>query len=147
MKNILVPVDLSPVSGRLVDHAASIARAFGAKLWVIHVAAPDPDFVGFKTGPQYVRGQRAEVLRQEHVDLQQLAERQRIGGINAEALLVQGPTTATILDEVARLRADMIVMGSHGHSGLFASLMGNVCTQVLEETTVPMLIVPVRENA
>ena len=62
MKNILIPIDLSSVTNSTVEVAAHFAQGFGAKIWLVHVAAPDPDFVGFGTGPRYVRDQRADEL-------------------------------------------------------------------------------------
>ncbi|HOP42728.1 MAG: universal stress protein [Flavobacteriales bacterium] len=146
MNTILAPVDLSELTPRVAAQAASLSRAFGAQLWLIHVAAPDPDFVGFRTGPQYVRDHRAEILKQEHRDLHDLRDLLRAEGVNAEALLVQGPTTETILQEAADLNADLIVMGSHGRSGLFKALVGSVCEQVLRESNVPVHIVPAKES-
>lgn len=142
MKNILVPLDLSPVGARVVHIAASLAQPLGAKLWLVHVAAPDPDFVGFKAGPHYVREQRADVLRKEHVELQVIADGLRNRGIDSEALLVQGPTTETLLDEAERLRADLIVMGSHGRGALYKAFVGSTSEQVLAQSKVPVLVVP-----
>ena len=147
MKTILVPIDLSDISARVVEHAVRLSRAFTAELWLIHVAAPDPDFVGFRTGPQYVRDHRAEVLKQEHRELHELRDKLRADGVKAEALLIQGPTTETILEEAGDLDAELIVMGSHGRSGLFKALVGSVCEQVLRESRVPVYIVPAREQA
>jgi len=142
MKNILVPIDFSPVGKEVLTIASDLARALNAKLWLVHVAAPDPEFVGYQAGPSYVREQRADVLRHQHTDLQTMAARLSAQGLASEALLVQGPTTETLLDEVDRVKADLIVMGSHGRSGLFKALVGSVSEQVLRETRVPVLIVP-----
>ena len=142
MKNILVPVDFSSVGKKVINTAGTMAASMGAKLWLVHVAAPDPDFVGFKTGPTYVRDHLATVLRHEHAQLQSMAEELRAAGNDAEALLVQGPTTETLLDEAERLKADLIIMGSHGRSGLFKAFVGSVCEQVLSASRIPVLIVP-----
>ncbi|MBK7101588.1 MAG: universal stress protein [Flavobacteriales bacterium] len=142
MKNILVPTDFSDAAHHVVQVATTLAGPLGAKIWIVHVAAPDPDFVGFDAGPQYVREQRADVLRKEHLDLQNMAKGIRDQSIEAEALLVQGPTSETLLDEVERLKIDLIVMGSHGRSGLFKALLGSVSEQVLGAIKIPVLIVP-----
>ncbi len=142
MKNIVAAVDFSPVSEQVLRHAQALAKGLGGKVWLIHAAAPDPDFVGFKTGPQYIRDHRAEQLRKEHADLQGMAAGLRDAGIEAEALLVQGPTAETILAEAARLNADMIAIGSHGRGALYRALVGSVCEQVMRESAVPLLIVP-----
>lgn len=146
MKNILVPIDLSNATHQVLAVAVTLAGPLGSKLWLVHVAAPDPDFVGFKTGPQYVREHRAEILRKEHVDLQDMAASLEKQGLQAEALLVQGPTAETLLDEVERLKADLIIMGSHGRSGLFKAFLGSVSEQVLRDSKVPVLIVPSTER-
>ena len=146
MKNILVPVDFSAVQNSLVSTAGNLAKALGAKLWLVHVAAPDPDFVGFSVGPEYVREQRADILRQEHQDIQAIGAQLKAKGIDAEALLVQGPTTDTLLEVAQNVSADLIVIGSHGRSALFRAFVGSVSQQVLKESKVPVLVVPTPEK-
>ena len=142
MKNILVPVDFSEVSAAVIATAESLAEAFSAKVWLIHVAAPDPEFVGFDVGPQSVRDQRASNLRDEHRHLQDEAERLRGGGIDATALLIQGPTVEKILAEAERLEADWIVIGSHGHGATYRVLLGSVSENVVRGSKLPITIVP-----
>jgi nucleotide-binding universal stress UspA family protein len=144
MKNILVPVDFSDVTGGVIEEARVLCEALGAKLWLVHAAAPDPDFVGYDGGPQSVRDSVAQHLREEHRDLQQRAEELRANGIDAVALLIQGPTVETILGEAKRLEADMIVMGSHGHGALYRALLGSISEGVLHKATCPLTIVPAR---
>lgn len=62
MKNILVTIDFNENENLLLDKAYQMAKAFGAKLWLMHIAAPDPDFVGYDVGPQYIRDARATEL-------------------------------------------------------------------------------------
>ncbi len=64
----------------------------GAKIWLVHVAAPDPEFVGYEPGPQYIRDDRAKVLLAEHKKLASYIKSLEGKGYKAEALLVQGPT-------------------------------------------------------
>ena len=146
MKNILLPVDFAGTGDKVHAVALQLARSLGAKLWFLHVAAPDPDFVGFSTGPRYIRDHRAEVLRQEHTDLQQMAEQARATGVDAEALLIQGPTTESILEQAKRIGADVIIMGSHGRGALYKAFVGSVSEQVLEQSPIPVLIVPVNDH-
>jgi nucleotide-binding universal stress UspA family protein len=142
MKNILVPVDFSEITDSVVATARALAQAFSAKLWLLHVAAPDPDFVGYEAGPQSVRDQLAGRLRAEHRRLQEEAARLRDGGIEAAALLIQGPTVEKILTEADRIGADLIVLGSHGHGAVYRSLLGSVSESVLRKTACPITIVP-----
>lgn len=142
MKNILVPIDFSAVQQKLVATASALAGPLKAKLWLVHVAAPDPDFVGFSVGPEYIREQRADILRQEHQDIQAIAKELKAASVDAEALLVQGPTTDTILEVAKNVSADLIVIGSHGRSALFRAFVGSVSEQVLKDSKVPVLVVP-----
>ncbi|GAB5525882.1 MAG: hypothetical protein Roseis2KO_37540 [Roseivirga sp.] len=66
IKQILVAVELTPEDTATLSMAINLAKAFSAKLWLLHVAQPDPEFVGYEVGPQYIRDSRAEELRREH---------------------------------------------------------------------------------
>ena len=101
---ILVAVDLSEASARVVEAARRVATQSGADVYLLHVAEPNPDFVGFEAGPDVVRSQVAEEYRREHRAVQELAEHLREAGISATALLVQGPTVATTLEQAAETR-------------------------------------------
>jgi nucleotide-binding universal stress UspA family protein len=142
VKNILVPVDYSEITPAVIATAHSLADAFSARLWLIHVAAPDPEFVGYDAGPQSVRDQQASHLRDEHRRLQQEAARLRDAGVDATALLIQGPTVEKILAEAERVAADCIVLGSHGHGAVHRALLGSVSESVLRQAALPVLIVP-----
>lgn len=142
MKNILVPIDFSDASKDALAVASTWSGPWRAKLWLVHVAAPDPDFVGFRTGPMYIREHRADMLRKEHADLQHMAQELKEQGLDAEALLIQGPTTETLLAEIDKLDIDLVVMGSHGRGGLYKAFVGSVSEQLLHESDVPVLIVP-----
>jgi nucleotide-binding universal stress UspA family protein len=67
-------------------------------------------------------------------------------GADAEALLIQGPTTESILEQAKRIEADVIVMGSHGRGALYKAFVGSVSEQVLEQSPIPVLIVPVNDR-
>lgn len=144
MERLLVPVDFSEVTPSVVQHAASLAAAFAAELVLIHVAAPDPDFVGLDVGPETVRKARAEEIRGEHRELQALADDLRGRGLAARALLIQGPTVGKILGEARKLEADVIVMGSHGRGALHRALLGSVSEGVVRAASCPVLVVPSR---
>jgi len=140
--NLLVAVDLSSASEKIYTQAAELAKAFSAKLWLLHVAEPEPDFLGFKAGPISVREDQAEQYHKEHRELQGIADTIRASGIDATALLVQGPTVEMILKEASSLNADMIILGSHGMGAVYRALVGSVSEGVLRKATCPVLIVP-----
>jgi nucleotide-binding universal stress UspA family protein len=142
MKNILAALDFSAISDAVIAQATAQAQAFGAALWLLHVAAPDPDFVGYEPGPQSVRRTVAAELHDTHRRLQEQSAALRERGIDCTALLVQGSTPETIVREAARLGADLIVVGSHGHGVIRRALLGSVSEHVLHHADRPLLIVP-----
>ena len=137
MRNLLVAIDFSQIAPVVIAQAESLAKATKSKLWLIHIAAPDPEFIGYKSGPQTER----DFLDRQ---LQEWAEQLRQKGIDAVALLIQGPTIETILEEARKLSADLIVVGSHGHTGLYKVLVGSVSEGILRKAECPVLIVPAR---
>ena len=142
MENIVAAIDFSEMTPTVVERAAEIARSFGSQLWLLHIAAPEPEFVGYGTGPQSKRDWRAKTLREEHRYLQGQARELSQSGIKVTALLLQGETVATILREAAKLKAEMIVVGSHGHGALHKAILGSVSEGIIQKASCPVLIVP-----
>ena len=140
--NIMVAFDFSDVSAAVLKAAEKHARLRDANLWLIHVAEPEPQFVGYKAGPPNVRHDIANHFQQEHKELHLQAEALRKAGITVTPLLVQGPTAATLLKEADRLQADMIIVGSHGHGAVHHLLVGSVTADVLKKARCPVLVVP-----
>jgi len=141
--NAIVAMDFSAVSeqqlavvGRLTDE--------GRHIYLLHVAEPNPDFVGFDTGPDVVRDQMAKQFHREHEQIQGMAQRLRDAGWDATGLLVQGPTVDTILGQAEKLEVDLIIVGSHGHGAVFDMLVGSISAEVIRRSTVPVLVVPAR---
>lgn len=146
MKSIIAAIDFSDVSQKVVSKAADIATLTGAKILVLHVAAPNPDFVGFETGPQTERDFRAESLSAEENRLNEIADQLKEAGLIASSKLQEGPTTATILKEAVDANAEMIVIGSHGHGALFNLVAGSAALDLIKESDIPILVVPARSN-
>lgn len=139
---LLVPLDFSPATAPVLAAVRRIAAREGAQVVLLHVAEPDPAFVGYEAGSDGVRDQVAHQYREQHRQLQAHAEALRAEGIDASALLIRGPTAETILREAGRMRADLLVMATHGHGAVFDLLVGSVSHAVLRGATVPVLMVP-----
>jgi len=142
MKNILVAVDLEQGDILLLNHATELAQKFDAKVWIIHVAMPDPEFVGIDAGPVYIRRTIAEDLRTEHKNLRTYSKLLNDNKVTADALLLQGPTADTIFEEANKLEADLIVIGAHKHNFMKRVFGQDVSHQIIDGSKIPMLIVP-----
>ncbi|GGG42382.1 universal stress protein [Bizionia arctica] len=142
MKNILVTIDFTSGDQELIDKAFLFAEKFHSKIWLIHIAAPDPDFVGYEVGPQYIRDDRATELRKEHKILQDHANSLGVKGFEAEGLLVQGATIEMILEESKKLQIDLIISGHHDHGFFYNAFTGSVSGNLIKKSKIPVLIVP-----
>lgn len=144
--SVLACVDLSPIAPAVVACAAELARALGTELVLLHVAPPDPDFVGYAAGPQSVRDQVAARLRKEHRELEARARALGGGSLAVKPLMIQGSTADGILSQAHKLGAQLIVLGSHGHGKLRDLLVGSVTDSVLRRAAVPVVVVPARAS-
>ena len=140
--NLLVAIDLSEASDKIIKKATEIAKKFSTKMWLLHVTNPAPDFVGYEVGPQYIRDEQASQYHIEHNKLQAYADKLRVAGIDTTALLVQGPTVELIIREASKLDVDMIILGSHGGGAMYRLLVGSTSEGVLHKSECPVLIVP-----
>ena len=142
MKNILVTLDFHGKEEVLINKAKEIAKPFNAKIWLLHIAAPEPDFVGFEVGPQYIRDTLAKDLRKEHRLLQKYAVDLQENKLNAEGLLIQGATTEMIIEESKKLNIDLIIAGHHDRSFIYNAFIGSASSQIIKKSKIPVLIVP-----
>jgi nucleotide-binding universal stress UspA family protein len=159
MSTILVALELSPDDRALLETAKDQARAFGAPLHLVHVAAGAADFVGLPkrgeaepavrtageipVGYAYDRQKAAERLEAAHADLEGLAAGARKAGLDVKALLLEGATAERIVAEAARQGARLIVLGSHQRGTIGEWLLGSVAHEVLRKAPCPVLVVPV----
>ena len=143
---LLVCVDLSESTEIIVKKIEEITKALPAKVWLLHNAVPEPDFVDFKVDPLAARESLAKKFHIEHRQMQELANRMRKAGVDTTALLVHGATVETILEEASDLEVDMIVVGTHGRSAMYQLLMGSVSEAVLHKSRLPVLVVPTHKR-
>ena len=151
---ILVVVDLSKSTEKIVKKVEEIAKALSAKVWLLHVAEPEPGFVGLDVDPQVglnadqqsVRDALAKGFHGEHFQIQKIADQLRKAGLDTTALLVQGEAVEVILKEASKLDVDMIVVGSHGQGAMYQLLVGSVSEGVIHGSECPILVVPTHER-
>ena len=138
---ILAALDLADTTPAVVKEARDWAR-LGARLWLLHVVAPDPDSIGFPTDPDTLRDALARQLRIQRALLEELAQNLRQDGIEATPLLVQGLLAETILKEADKLGVNAILMGSHARGQFHDLLVGSTSRGVLRHAARPVLLIP-----
>lgn len=142
-QHILVPVDGSETSLVAVKQAAEIAKAFNSKVTAVCVLAIDPFVaVEFVNTDQFINDYVVKAKEEIQSILEQAKALFTQEGVNAETQILEGQTVhKVIVEATAELAADLIVIGSHGRKGIKKLLLGSVTQAILEEGTVPVLVV------
>lgn len=140
MNNILVPIDLSEVTQPVVSYALQIAGAFNARVWLLHVAQPHPDFtaINLDAGKAWRNVQVASY----HQAFKDIAETLVEAGNDVTPVLIQGPVVESIHETARSIQADLIVLGSHGHGALYDLLVGSTSEGVIRHSSIPVTVVP-----
>ncbi len=140
-RRILCPTDFSPVADAGVDHALGLAARERAELVLLHVLAPITAYVL----PDVVGGIAVDLEEQSRQDarreLRQLQDRIRSTGVATHTLLVQGYAPLQIARAAERLRCDLIVLGTHGRTGLTRMLLGSLAEAVVRRAPCPVLTI------
>jgi nucleotide-binding universal stress UspA family protein len=135
ISNILCPVDFSAASEHAFELACALARDYGARLVVLHVYTPQ--VVPFAEG--VIPPADDSELQQVRQTLENLQAPDR--GFQFERRIARGSAAEVILRTIHELDADMVVLGTHGRTGLSRLLMGSVAERVLRQAPCPVLIV------
>jgi len=140
--NILVAIDLSSASQKILDKAKTLALALPAKVCLLHVIEGDPDFPDDEPDSQSTSDQGRQEFPMEYKDLQKEVDGLRQSGIDTKGLLSQGSVVDVILQKSKQLGIDIIIVGTHGHGGVHHMIFGSVSEGVLRNTACPVLVIP-----
>jgi nucleotide-binding universal stress UspA family protein len=148
IKRILVPLDESALAEQAIPVAARIARASLCSILLINVIDTNSQLGGYMAAPGAVVVQ--DVVEREMAEatqyLAKIAKSPALAGIKTEVDLFTGSPAARIVD-VARIEhEDLIVMCSHGDTGIKRWMLGNVAHKVARHSPVPVLILRVNED-
>ncbi|NIS61518.1 MAG: universal stress protein [Proteobacteria bacterium] len=144
IKNILVPTDFSDFSRHALDYALTFAQTFEARITLIHVT-PERDLDAIRHVSPYLEPGRLEELLKgrESEDRKQLDEfipNEFKKGLKVEAIHKVGIPFLEIIKAAKEKEADLIVMATHGRSGLSHILFGSVAEKVVRKSTLPRTV-------
>ncbi len=139
-KRILCPVDLSELSVRTLAYAGAIASWYDAHLTALHVA---PSFTPMEVRTGVAVNMVSPVSRNEVLEqLRQTVAAAGLGEGTVALTAEAGEAAATVVDQAVVMRADLLVMGTHGRSGFDRFFLGSVTEKVLRKAPCPVLTVP-----
>jgi len=141
---ILVPVDGSPTSEKALNEAIRLAQLTGARLRLVHVVDELSYVNGFEPAMNYLN--EIIPLMREAGEKLLAHERQKAldKGVDADSvLIVEGPGRICdhVTEQARRIKADLIVVGSHGRRGIGRVLLGSDAEQIVRHAPVPVLVV------
>jgi universal stress protein A len=140
IKSILCPVDFSAGSSHATDYASGLAEKLGAKVHVLHVYAlpvlGSADAAKM-LGPEVIAQMGDEAARSTNMVVESL----RASGVEAEPHIGDGAPYAEIIRFAQALDVDLIVMGTHGRTGMSHLLIGSVAEKVCRLSPIPVLTV------
>jgi nucleotide-binding universal stress UspA family protein len=140
--HILVALDGSECSHKALDIGVQLAKEQGARCTVCTVV----DVVRVATSMTFATGDIVnEWIATLNKDARQIEseaiEKYRGSGVTIETIVLEGDPSSALLDVAKNESADLIVMGSHGRTGLKKLWLGSVAESIVQEATIPILIV------
>ncbi len=138
-KNLLVPVDGSEPSMAAVKLAIELARDQGARVTFAHATEP-VQVAAWEGAAELPSDPSEQVVTQEMLD--RFRAQAAAAGVDASTAVARGDVVDAILDLARVGAADLIVMGSHGRSGLARALVGSKAEGMMRRSRIPVLVAP-----
>jgi nucleotide-binding universal stress UspA family protein len=142
-QRFLVPLDFSADANQALAYAIALASTLGARVTLLHVMQSPPwggsdmDVTVPHAYSRFIQHLEAEVAHR----MQACLERVTAGGLEGEMAVVHGVPFQEILDTAKKQQVDLIIMGTHGRTGLQHVLMGSVAEKVVRLAPCPVLVV------
>lgn len=147
-QRILVPVDGTSAKQAMLDEAIRLTQfCHESSLRLVHVVDVSAVAeVERELGGASSVANVADAVRKNAQDiLDDAAQKVKAAGLDTEAVLIEiqdGDLAAAVVEGAKKWDADLIVMGTHGHGGLYHLIMGSVAEGVVRQARVPVLLVP-----
>lgn len=137
IRRILAPVDFSDPAPIALQYAAALGAGFDAEIVLLYVIEP----VAYPAELGVVVNLEADLADRAHTELEKLRERHLANYPNARSIVCHGVADQEIIDTARREAADLIVIGTHGFSGIKHLLLGSTAERVVRGAACPVLTV------
>jgi nucleotide-binding universal stress UspA family protein len=150
LRRILLPTDFSGCANYAFPYAAAIARATQARIVCLHVVEPVVPAVGYSglADPMPIADMSEQLEDSAERELPRLTDCEELKGLEVEEVIVHGDAAAEIVRVAGEQEADLIVISSHGRTGLGRMIFGSTAEAVVRHASCPVLVVkPPQEEA
>ena len=146
ISHVLVPTDFSPYAEQALDYAIRLARTLKARLTVLHVIQPVL-LAGVDMGVALPAPYLQEVEAAVQSSMDEALARVTAAGLPGEHVVLYGVPFQEIVEVAKARQVDLIVMGTHGRTGLMHVLLGSVAEKVVRLAPCPVLVVRQADQA
>ena len=144
LNRILVPIDFSSYSKNALQYAVPLARKFQAELVLVYVVEPTVYPADFSFGQVGFPSVEEELRQRGSEELAKLIEEQIPRPVSARKVIRTGKPYLEILEAAKVEGAEMIVIATHGHSGVEHLLFGSAAEKVIKKAKCPVVVIPGR---
>lgn len=138
LRNILLATDFSSYSDRALGYALSITRRYQSKLYIAHII--ETSVMGL-VPPEAVEPTLRMLRQTAEASMRKWAISRKLRGVPFEQLVEEGPIWPTLESMIRGYGIDLVVMGTHGRTGIQKLLLGSIAEQVFRMTSCPVLTV------
>ncbi len=142
MKTMLVSVDFSPATRAVIETAVELAKTSGAEVVLHHSLLPPVVTTEYGIGMEMLQETLAVAEKNARHQLEHTEDELTARGLTVSTQLTHGPAAAHILEIAAKRKADLIVLGSHGHTAFYDLIVGSTTHAVLRKAACPVMVVP-----
>jgi nucleotide-binding universal stress UspA family protein len=139
IKKILVPIDFSDYSKNALKYAANFAKFFGAQISVIYVIEPLVYPSDFSLGQVAIPTVEYDMQDKAKEELETLVKSEFGDLIESQVIIKAGKPFVEIIETAAELDVDLIIIATHGHTGVEHLLFGSTAEKVVRKAPCPVL--------
>ncbi len=140
IKKILCAVDLSEHSKAVAEYAILLAKGLGAEITVLYAAPSLSQYVGFHVPPSSIENFVGEIVSGAEKSMEAFIA-ETFTEVKAEGKIISGYAAQEILSFAMNNHIDLIVMGTHGRTGIDRILFGSVAEKVVKSATIPVMTI------
>jgi len=139
IKKILIPIDFSDYSKQALRYTVTFAKNFNAKIYMIYVIEPMIYPADFSMGQIAIPSSDINIDTRAKKELETLAKNEIRPGIDYDISIKTGKPFIEIIESAAELDVDLIIIATHGHTGMEHLLFGSTAEKVVRKAPCPVL--------
>jgi nucleotide-binding universal stress UspA family protein len=139
VKKILVPIDFSDYSINALHYSVNFAEHFKAKIYLVYVVEPAVYPADFSMGQVSIPAMDVDLTNRAKEELDKLAKSEFIEHVETEVIIKSGKPFIEIIETASEKDIDLIIISTHGHTGVEHLLFGSTAEKVVRKAPCPVL--------